>query len=68
MLSKSKKGKIHGYKLVEGKSAKQIMKNPKKKYVGRGIYIRGILPTNLKGSLKKRLKMPRSKRFGSRYR
>jgi len=65
-MSKSPTGKIIGYKLVSGTSPSQILKK-KSKYVGRGVYIRGVMPTKIRGTLASRRKLSRSKRFGRGY-
>ena len=61
------KKKLIGFKLVEGKSAKEILNKPKSKFVGRGRTVIGVIPTRLKGTLKQRGKLPRSKRFGKGF-
>jgi len=68
-MSRNKTGKnILGYKLVDGKSIKDVMSKPKSKYVGKGVFIVGIERTQLKGTTKSRRKLPRSIRFGKGYR
>ena len=62
-ISKKKKGKIFGYKLVEGKSIEEVRKKPKSSFVGAGRYVVGITPTKLKGTVVSRRSLPRSKRF-----
>ena len=66
-MSDKKHGKVLGYKLVDARSASEVLKQPKSKYVGRGRYIVGVMPTRLKGTTESRKKMPRSKRFGKGY-
>ena len=61
------KGEPEAYKLVEGTSIKSLAVKPKSTYIGTGGKITGITQTKFKGSLKARLKMPRSKRFGKGF-
>jgi len=62
------KGRHVGWKLVDATSITSIRKGSKSRYLGREKYIGKILKTRLKGTMKQRIKLPRSKRFGRKYR
>jgi len=67
IIGDSRRRKV-GLKLVEGVSAKSILQRPKSSFVGHGRTIIGVMPTKLRGTLKSREKLPRSKRFGRGFR
>ncbi len=60
-------GKRVGFKLVEGTSLADVSKR-KRSFVGPGRKISGFLPTKLKGAIRSRAKLPRTRRFGKGFR
>lgn len=58
------KGKFIGIKLVDAKSRKAILQQPKSKFVGRGRKIVFVQPTRLKGKVAERRQLPVARRFG----
>ena len=61
-----RKGQHVGYKIFDAKNIEDAKKKAKKQ-VGSGRKITSITKTRLKGTVKSRFKLPRSKRFGKRY-
>jgi hypothetical protein len=55
------RGHFVGFKLAEGRSVKEIANQ---RPVGKGRKVIAILPTRMHGTLKHRLSLSRSKRFG----
>ena len=53
-------------KVIEGKSAQAVMREPSSKYVGSGRKIVGVVPTAIT-NMKKWMELPHNKRFSKKY-